>query len=216
VDEPSKPIPIAELDLPENNTGWVPVMQLTHVDFMQRQMQVHYAIQMAHQIIQLLTYYQHSFSRPIPTETVELWQASLVANDPFIAQVRYMPADFLSIEWRSQAPVVPALQGLALTYQYQDMAWAPLWSLNELLGVGANAPADEGVDLPLAEPDTETGIASIEMLPAGTAMLEVFHSMGVITSYCDNPQGYVYPLAGMVSDAQWCPAWHSVVMPSRR
>ncbi len=206
-------IPLPAEDIEDDSLGdWggifsVPVTKLVEPAFVKRQLQVNYVLQMAQQVLYLLNYYEDSFSMQAPSDVVNAWQNSLLADDPFIANIGYVERSFVSIVLRDSVPVIPDLQGLEIRYNYREQTWVPAWSLQTLLGLS------DAIEVGTSASDSalvSEGSISIAINPTP---IDVFHSMGVITDYCLAPAGYVYPANGMLPDTQWCPAWHAVVMP---
>ncbi|OUD12615.1 hypothetical protein TPSD3_16170 [Thioflexithrix psekupsensis] len=192
---------------------YVPIERMVDINFIQQQLQVNYTLQMAKHIVHLLNHYQNTENLPVPADEMKIWQENLLKNDPFIERIDYMEKHYLVFILKSTSPVIENLQGKEIRYEYYENQWSPSWSLSELLDLEASdqkAGISEPPEISPPASPSDSPSFSISLFPAP---IDFFYSMGIITDYCRNPMGYIYPKEGMVSDQAWCPIWHSAVMP---
>ncbi|MCP4700767.1 MAG: hypothetical protein GY862_28520 [Gammaproteobacteria bacterium] len=147
----------------------------------------------------------------IPAEMFEQAVEELLGNgeDFLIGRINYEPAFYFEVVMRGISPVAQTLQGEAFVYSLE---------ITEEIPIPADDPASVGAD---------TGMSGVSGLLINTYLDIVIRycskpdpgnardCLGVVAEYCTKPAGYRFPMPRSFSDEEWCPAWHSFVMPPR-
>ncbi|MCP4695286.1 MAG: hypothetical protein GY862_00350 [Gammaproteobacteria bacterium] len=172
--------------------------------------QAGYAESAAREISYALDIYEENNGVAAPLEAFERAMEGLLGNgkDPLIAGVNYEPGFYFDVVMRSASPVAESLQGETFRHSLEIMKGMP-------------APADDSA-LPEAyaaifagpAPLIETYFDVVVRYCSKSDPDNAQDCLSVVTSYCIKPTGYKFPMPGSLSDEEWCPAWHSFVMPS--
>ena len=207
----------------------VSLATLSDVNVIKEQMQLQYVSRVAQQMILYLSMYEKQFSRPVVAEEFQRYSQALLFNDPFICCIEYQPQQSLDLILKHDFFVAPQLVGLVLHYKYEQGVWRFVGydqsSSKHLSDIAMSAAPYENNQPPPDESDQlqgnpenttpEMGITineNIERAGMGVPYhLDVIYAYGIITDHCKSPIDYRTE-EGKLSDINWCPAWHNVVM----
>ncbi|MEK7989900.1 MAG: hypothetical protein VSS52_002740 [Thiotrichaceae bacterium] len=191
--------------------------------------QVSYGLKMAQQAISYLTLYQIKNNTPVSVEAFQFFSGGLLAFDPFVQCLEYEPQQLLNITFQENLLLVPQLNGLTFSYQYQAGLWR--FSHYELArkNAGTNASDETSLvddnstdDMPQdAENLGNSGVYPPEALKPETDIaqvgfaapyhLDVLYAYGIITHHCQTPIHYQTEEHKLFDD-EWCPVWLDLIM----
>ncbi|MDM8561098.1 hypothetical protein [Candidatus Parabeggiatoa sp. HSG14] len=185
-------------------------------------LQKHYAFKVGEETTQFLNNYQTQHKKSVSDDIFNAFVEGLLkqGTDTIIKKITHNkqfvilnPEDNSIVNHIPEQVVVtmhcsnfiePTLRGQELIYLFTEGTWM-LDSKNSTISDSGNSPVLD--------------IERIDDSPLGEAMsisphaMEPYRSMRVITDHCKKPQNYKYPMMGSLSDFEWCPDWHKLVMP---
>ncbi|MDM8557879.1 hypothetical protein [Candidatus Parabeggiatoa sp. HSG14] len=161
-------------------------------------LQTDYISKVGEESFKFINNYQEKYNRVVSEKLFNKFVNRLLKNgeDTIIKTIHYMPEQSFTIVMHSSPFVEPTLGDKTFIYNLVKRKW------------GDNSK-EETESSDSAAPFPTPPMASVIQPYA----MEPFRSMRVITDYCQKPEGYTYLMAGSWSDRDWCPLWHTVVMP---
>lgn len=164
-----------------------PIDEIESMQNARIQMQINYAKATGEQIIDFIKDYRSAYpqaTRDDLVRDVDWFKMSILrnGNDPIISGINYIPEQSLSVRLHDSSFIESDLRGKEFLYLYQNGEW--YFESTDGPPVGA----DRGID------DS------------------VIKAMNKISSYCQAPQGVIYPEKPL-DDKEWCPLWHQFVWP---
>ncbi len=191
------------------------------------------------EILQLVNEFELNNERPMTYNEFNALTTILVGKSgvsDFIELIKYEPHLRITVFFSSNPNLIKQIQGYQLQFDYVSNGWQITAESQQALVSAVNvaltkhdngkssAPTIAGSDpsttttIDSPEPETSGGTADISSSAALVSVApnpyDFYFGMALITSHCNTPLDYRYPSEGMMSDKEWCPAWHQSVMPA--
>jgi hypothetical protein len=162
-------------------------------------LQTDYVSKIGEESFKFLNDYQAKYNRAASKKLFKKFVSQLLRNgeDMIIKTINYVAEQSFTLVMHNSPFVEPSLGDKTFVYNLVKRKWE-----------------DDSKEM------TESAVDSAAPLPVPPMVsviqphaMEPFRSMRAMTDYCKRPEGYTYLMAGSWSDIDWCPVWHTVVMP---
>lgn len=153
-------------------------------------LQMTYALTVVKEAIKFLQNYPAKYNNVVSPAVFQKFVAGLLKNeeDPIIQSIKYVPEQSVTIMMRRNSFVESELQNQIFFYRFEDGIWV--------------------MD---SKESTVAGKTDSLVIPTS----DFNYCMAVITEHCQTPTRY-QAVEGSLSDEQWCPTWHTFVMPPQK
>ncbi len=189
------------------------------------------------EVLQLVNEFELNNGRPMTYNEFNALTTMLVGKSgvsDFIELIKYEPHLGITVLFSTNPNLIRQIQGYQLQFDYVSNGWQITAESQQTLVAAVNAaltthdsgkssaPTIAGSDSSTATttgtPETNGGAADMSnaanVVSVAPNPYDFYFGMALITSHCKTPLDYRYPSDGMISDMEWCPAWHHSVMPS--